>query len=363
MNIELDTVLASQGGVLPGRMVSLKPPIPNVSATQLLLFNLVFRDLELTNAADTLLPTMHYLTSGGIGRSRSSLLSRIDTSDAAPGQDVFALTSPYELESLRTEGRRLSSLSTQESLDTRRLQQLRDLNFSRISLKELRKIELANIEAPKTNLLSSLSTQSSTLPEKPLPSTFLMQLEDKIETSLLTSGPRIRNHASEALRQDFLTLDIQSQLEPAFISNNLQGIVPRAASSATTTNYITLAPSLLSGTTTAAVTDVFISWTIDGIDALIRSTSGRPIWTTFLIITTLAILFLISVLIVEVTDFLWTFARSGLSWLRSNCSWWRRQRAIRLSGAERRLIAVPTADSDEKRVGKSYVEFCEVELC
>ncbi|ODH13282.1 hypothetical protein ACO22_07415 [Paracoccidioides brasiliensis] len=294
MNIELDTVLASQGGVLPGRMVSLKPPIPNVSATQLLLFNLVFRDLELTNAADTLLPTMHYLTSGGIGRSRS---------------------------------------------------------------------ELADIEAPKTNLLSSLSTQSSTLPEKPLPSTFLMQLEDKIETSLLTSGPRIRNHASEALRQDFLTLDIQSQLEPAFISNNLQGIVPRAASSATTTNYITLAPSLLSGTTTAAVTDVFISWTIDGIDALIRSTSGRPIWTTFLIITTLAILFLISVLIVEVTDFLWTFARSGLSWLRSNCSWWRRQRAIRLSGAERRLIAVPTADSDEKRVGKSYVEFCEVELC
>ncbi|EEH18318.1 hypothetical protein PABG_00881 [Paracoccidioides brasiliensis Pb03] len=146
-----------------------------------------------------------------------SLLSRIDTSDAAPGQDVFALTSPYELESLRTEGRRLSSLSTQESLDTRRLQQLRDLNFSRISLKELRKIvlwlqeiwpsaegliqclqELADIETPKTNLLSSLSTKSSTLPEKPLPSTFLMQLEDKIETSLLTSGPRIRNHASEA---------------------------------------------------------------------------------------------------------------------------------------------------------------------
>ncbi|EEH41925.2 hypothetical protein PAAG_03846 [Paracoccidioides lutzii Pb01] len=314
-----------------------------------------------------------------------SLLSRIDTSDAAPGQDVFALTSPYELESLTTEGRRLSSLSTQESLDTRRLQQLRDLYFSRISLKEVRKIilwlqeiwlstdgliqclqELAHIGTPNTNLLSSLSTQSSTLPEKPLPSTFLMQLEDKIEPALLTSGLKIRNHDAETLSQDFLTFpkaDIQSQLEPAFISNNLQSTVPRAASSVTTTNYKTLAPSLISGTTAAAVTDVSISWTIDGIDALIRSTFGRPIWTTFLVITTLAILFLISVLIVEVTGFLWTFARSGLSWLRSNCSWWRWQRAIRLSGAERRLIAVPATDSDEKRVENSYAEFREVELC
>ncbi|OAX83894.1 hypothetical protein ACJ72_01740 [Emergomyces africanus] len=89
--------------------------------------------------------------------------------------------------------------------------------------------------------------------------------------------------------------------------------------------------------------------TMDIIDDFILWTSERPVWAVVFAIYALASLFFVSVVIVEVTDFIWTLLRKRLLLWMPNCSWTsERRRAIHLSGPERRLIGVPAGDGDER---------------
>ncbi|QSS64064.1 hypothetical protein I7I51_01126 [Histoplasma capsulatum] len=85
---------------------------------------------------------------------------------------------------------------------------------------------------------------------------------------------------------------------------------------------------------------------MDTIDELIIWTAERPFWAALFSIYALVLLFLISVVIVEVGDFVWALISMKIP------SW----RRVILSGPERRLVAVPAAEKDEKRMGRKELE-------
>ncbi|PGH00657.1 hypothetical protein AJ80_09148 [Polytolypa hystricis UAMH7299] len=96
-------------------------------------------------------------------------------------------------------------------------------------------------------------------------------------------------------------------------------------------------PTASSGTTTTTP-----SPPID-IASFILWSSKRPFWATILVLTTLIILFVISVVIVEVSEAIWGVIRT----LKCLCG---NSHAIRLSGPERRLIAVGPEEEGQEEI-------------
>ncbi|KKZ60431.1 hypothetical protein EMCG_00717 [[Emmonsia] crescens] len=220
-----------------------------------------------------------------------------------------------------------------------------------------------------------LPEPSLILYEKLPPTLFHTRLGNQIGHKLApTPSSPITLTSPEVAKEALIHLPISTlpELESPFISNNPTHATPSIASSFHIPYFSTLPPATTTTTmttTTMAITsnnNLFtILQTMDSIDELIIWASERPLsYAVALVIYVLVLLFLISMLIVEVTDFIWALVRTKLPSWRPNCSLtWGRRRVIHLSGPERRLIAVPIVDNDEKHTEMNYATCDEREQC
>ncbi|PGH12656.1 hypothetical protein AJ79_04154 [Helicocarpus griseus UAMH5409] len=294
--------------------------------------------------------------------SAPSLLSRTNILEAESDQDSFVIP-PYQSEQSEafTLGERpLSSNSPQHGPSTRQLKLLRHLDLNYVSPKELRGIAvwLRQKWPSSKDLIHSIQElldieksdfkPSSTQYEKPLPSTFLMQLGDIAGSRTNKFNFPGEYSLQEPLRQKLPKLPNLPVGVLAHFDIKSSPLNPSDPTS--TTSSPSGSPSKPTSSPTVETTDLFtMVCTMDILDALIIWTSGRPVWTALLAITALIFLFLLSVLIVEVYDFVWTFAIARFSVRCPNCS---RRRGVRLTGPERQLVAVPMdedEDEDEER--------------
>ncbi|PGH29859.1 hypothetical protein GX50_07378 [[Emmonsia] crescens] len=320
-----------------------------------------------------------------------SLLSRVSTSGADVDLDNSSPTSSYQTTLLFSTGNR--PLRSNSSPRTRQHKLLGDLDLNHISDKELRKIILWLTEQWPTaeDLIQSIQElvdighsgplSSVLLPEpplilyeKPLPTIFLTRLGNQIgREPAPTPSSQITLTSPEVAKEALIHLPISTlpELEPPFISNNPTHPTPSIASSSPTPYFSTLPPATTTRTTTTTTVAITsdnnlfaMLQTMDSIDELIIWASERPPYAVALGIYVMVLLLLISIVIVEVTDFIWTLVRTKLPSWRPNFSWsWGRRRVIHLSGPERRLIAVPIADNDEKQTEMNYGTCDEREQC
>ncbi|KLJ07295.1 hypothetical protein EMPG_17216 [Blastomyces silverae] len=311
------------------------------------------------------------------------LRSNIGIPRADPGLDNSSShPSSYQTQSFILPGtRQLSGTSSRRGLSTRQLKLLRDLNLNHISDKELRKIirwlnekwpaaddliqsvqELVDIGYPDQSSFSSLPEPYSTIHDKPLllPTTFLTYQGNRFR-----DGPSPTSSSQVALTPAGFTKEPLThfptstvpELKTPIISNILalatSNIASSSSSSSLPTPYLATSPeATMTATASTPDNNLFtILKTMDSINELIIWVSERPVWAVAFVVCALVLLFLLSIVIVEVGDFACAFVSTRLaSW-----GWRRRRPVIHLSGPERRLIAVPTADSDdEKRAEMDY---------
>ncbi|PGG96846.1 hypothetical protein GX51_07626 [Blastomyces parvus] len=284
-------------------------------------------------------------------------------------------TSSYQTQSyILTGNRQLGGTSSRRVLSTRQLKLLRDLNLNHISDKKLRKIilwlnekwpaaddliqsiqELVDIRYPDQSS-SLLPEPYSTIHDKPSPTASLTYQGDRIG-----NGPSPTSSSQVALTSAGFTKEsvtpVSTSTEPELKSPIISNIPALAMSTIASTSLpappVSTSPhATMIMTASAHDNNLFaILKSMDSIDELIIWLSERPVWAVGFVVCALVFLFLLSIVIVEVGDFVCTFVSARLvSW------WWRRQRpAIHLSGPERQLIADPTAGSDdEKRAEMNY---------
>lgn len=299
-----------------------------------------------------------------------ALLSKIALSGADTDLDKSSSsTLPYQTTVYSSTGERQPRRnSSRQNLSTRQLKLLRDLSLNLISYQELQEIiSWLNEKWPAADdLIQSIQqlvdiglsgSRSSPLPDppsdthdKPLPTAVLMYLGNQVGHKQSTA-PNSRTTLNTAeFAEELLThapirasLEIISPPQETSITSSLLTI-PFSASQ----------PTAAAAATTATNSDKSLFATLkamDTIDELIIWTAERPFWAALFSIYALVLLFLISVVIVEVGDFVWALISMKIP------SW----RRVILSGPERRLVAVPAAEKDEKRMGVNYGSCCEMD--
>ncbi|EER45739.1 predicted protein [Histoplasma capsulatum var. duboisii H88] len=301
-----------------------------------------------------------------------ALLSKIVLSGADTDLDKSSSsTLPYQTTVYSSTGERQPRRnSSGQNLSTRQLKLLRDLSLNHISYQELQEIiSWLNDKWPAADdLIQSIQqlvdiglsdSRSSPLPDppsdthdKPLPTAVLMYLGNQVGHKQSTA-PNSRTTLNPA---EFA----EERLTHASISASLEIIYPPQETSIIS-SLLTIpfsasqpAAAAAAAATTATNSDKSLFATLkamDIIDELIIWTAERPFWAALFSIYALVLLFLISVVIVEVGDFVWALISTKIP------SW----RRVILSGPERRLVAVPAAENDEKRMGVNYGSCCEMD--
>ncbi|KAK2805613.1 hypothetical protein FQN50_006128 [Emmonsiellopsis sp. PD_5] len=285
------------------------------------------------------LPSLIFLSSSSLGApfliSDPSVVNiRVTVADQDKGSSLFSPPS----QSLVT---RASHHSFRQSPITHQLELLKDIDLNYTSKKELRKILLwlqehwpsaedliHSIQVLIDTPLPSSDIPSTTTYDEPLPTTLLMQLEDQ--------SPDFISH----YRPDPMSTPVYSKsFKPPI--GVLLGSGRDIYLSQRPNPDLSSDPPLDIFSDPSEKPNLFsILCAMDTV-ALVDWASGRPACTALLVIAALAVLFLISVLIVEASDLLW----KGVIWCTR--SW----RSVRLSGPEKRLIAAHEEESRDDGEG------------
>ncbi|KAK2775258.1 hypothetical protein FQN52_004041 [Onygenales sp. PD_12] len=295
-----------------------------------------------------LLPSLIFLSSSSLGApfpiSDPSVVNiGVTVADQDKGSSLFSPPSQSPI----TRGSHRGSHSFRQSPITRQLDLLKDIDLNYTSKKELRKIFLwlqenwpsaedliHSIQAlidtpppPSSELESDIP--STTTYDEPLPTTLLMQLEDQAGSldsiSYYRPDPVSTPGFSKSFKPPIGVLlgsgrDIYlSQRPNPDLSSDPTSVFSDPSEK----------PNLFS-----------ILCAMDSV-ALVDWATGSAACTALLVIAALAVLFLISVLIVEAWNLLW----KGVIWCTR--SW----RSVRLSGPEKRLIAAHDEDSGDDGEG------------
>ncbi|OJD20983.1 hypothetical protein ACJ73_07678 [Blastomyces percursus] len=272
---------------------------------------------------------------------RSSIgISKTDTDL----DNLFSHTSSYQTQSFILTGSRQVTGTYSRGLSTRQSIQ-----------------ELVDIGYPDKSS-SLLPEPYPTIQDKPLPTTSRTHQGRQFGSSAGPTSSSYVSLTSAGFTKEFLAHlpistvpGMKSRIIsniPALTTSNIASSSSSLSSSLPTPYLATLPRATMTATASTHDNNLFTMLkTMDSIDEFIIWVSDRRAWAVAFVICALVLLFLVSIVIVEVGDFACAFVSARLaSW-----GWRRRRPVIHLSGPERRLIAVPTAESDsEKRAEINY---------